>query len=124
MAKVMTMPPANVRNPLARCAGSWLFSDRPTCTMPKPSSIMPIARIRLKMKVERLFTALRGSSCAANAVAPKSANSTMRMVRAARVKVCLLVPGYGFSLLSEAKQLTTRYAGVRQKLHKKITFPL
>ena len=62
------MPPASVKNPLARCDGSWLFSDNPTCTIPNASSMMPIARINPNMNSERLLTTVIGSSSAANAV--------------------------------------------------------
>ncbi len=34
-AKVITTPPASVRKPFALWDGSWDFSDKPTCTMPK-----------------------------------------------------------------------------------------
>ena len=52
LANVMMMPPARVKNPLARCDGSWLLSDNPTCTMPKASRMMPMARIRPKMNLK------------------------------------------------------------------------
>ena len=61
---VIMIPPARVRNPLARCDGSWLLRDSPTCMMPSPSSIRPIALIRLKIKFERLFTTDIGSPAA------------------------------------------------------------
>ena len=61
-------PPAKVRNPCERWEGSWLWKDRPTCTTPQPSKIIPMARIREKMNVERLFTTPRGSLPAAKAV--------------------------------------------------------
>jgi hypothetical protein len=38
LAKVIITPPARVRNPLALWDGSWLFRDKPICTIPKPSS--------------------------------------------------------------------------------------
>lgn len=62
--KVMIMPPARVRNPFTLCDGSWLLRDRPTCTMPNPSRIMPIALIRLNIKVDRLLTTEIGSPVA------------------------------------------------------------
>ena len=56
-AKVITTPPARVRNPFALWDGSWDFSDKPTCTMPKPSIIIPTALIRPKIKFcDRLAT--------------------------------------------------------------------
>ncbi len=42
-------------------AGAWLLRERPTCTMPKPSIIRPIARISPKINVDRLLTTLSGS---------------------------------------------------------------
>ncbi len=61
---VMIIPPARVRNPLALCDGSCDFSDRPTCMIPSPRRISPMARIRLKMKFDRLFTTDSGSPAA------------------------------------------------------------
>ena len=48
-ANVMITPPASVRNPFARCDGSWDFKDSPICTIPKPSRIIPMARISPKI---------------------------------------------------------------------------
>ena len=59
--KVMMIPPARVRKPLALCDGSWDLSERPTCTIPKPSRIMPMALIRPKINWLRLFTTVSGS---------------------------------------------------------------
>ena len=56
-AKAMITPPARVRKPLALCDGSCDLSERPICTTPKPVRIRPIARIKPKIKVERLLTA-------------------------------------------------------------------
>ena len=63
-AKVMMIPPASVRNPFALWLGSWLFKDRPTCTIPNPSRIRPMARIREKINVDRLLTTVSGSPAA------------------------------------------------------------
>ena len=52
-ANVMTTPPARVRKPLARWDGSWLLSDMPTCTTPKPSRMSPTLLMSPKMNVER-----------------------------------------------------------------------
>ena len=57
-------PPASVRNPLALWLGSWLFKLNPTCTTPNPSKIRPMARIREKIKVDRLLMTARGSPAA------------------------------------------------------------
>ena len=65
-AKVIITPPARVRKPLALCDGSCDFRDNPICTIPKPSSIRPIALIKLNMNVDRLFITVNGS-CAAYA---------------------------------------------------------
>ena len=62
--KVIIIPPANVRNPFALWDGSWDFRDKPTCTIPKPSRIKPMALIKLKIKLDRLFTTVSGSSAA------------------------------------------------------------
>ena len=35
------------------------MSERPTCTIPKPSKIIPIARISPKIKSDRLLTTVR-----------------------------------------------------------------
>ena len=40
----------------------------PICTIPQPSRIIPTARIRPKIKVERLSITVSGSLVAANAV--------------------------------------------------------
>lgn len=64
LAKVMTIPPARVRKPLDLWLGSWDCKDKPTCTMPHPSRIRPTARIRPKIKSERLFTTVNGSLAA------------------------------------------------------------
>ena len=63
-AKVMITPPANVKKPFALWDGSWDFNDRPTCTIPNPNKIRPMARIREKMNVDRLSTAASGSPAA------------------------------------------------------------
>ena len=52
---VMTIPPATVRMPFARCDGSCDLSDKPTCKMPKPSKIRPTARIREKDKIAQVI---------------------------------------------------------------------
>ena len=70
MANVIITPPASVRNPFALWLGSWLFKDRPTCTTPNPSKIKPIARIREKIKVDRLLITDNGSPAANAVVAP------------------------------------------------------
>ena len=67
-AKVMMIPPATVRKPLALCEGSWLLRLSPTCTIPNPRRISPIALISPNMKSERLLTTVSGSPPAANAV--------------------------------------------------------
>ena len=66
----MTTPPARVRNPFALWDGSWDFRERPICTIPKPSMIIPTALASPKMKSERLLTTVMGS-LAANAVVVK-----------------------------------------------------
>lgn len=60
-AKTMMTPPAKVRKPFARCEGSWDFNESPTCTIPKPSRIIPIARMNPKSRVsaQRLTALLR-----------------------------------------------------------------
>lgn len=69
LVNVIITPPARVRNPFARCEGSWLLRERPTCMMPRPSRIRPIALIRLKMKSDRLFTTVIGFPAAKQQVA-------------------------------------------------------
>ena len=69
-ANVMITPPARVRKPLARCDGSWDFSERPICTMPNPRSISPMARISANMNVDRLFITASGSLAAYARSAP------------------------------------------------------
>ena len=76
MAKVTTRPPAKVRNPCERWEGSWLWKERPTCTTPQPKRIRPMARIREKMNVERLFTTPSGSLAAKAVVEKQQAHST------------------------------------------------
>ena len=51
-------------DPFALWLGSWLFRDRPTCTIPNPSRIRPMARIREKINVDRLLTTVSGSPAA------------------------------------------------------------
>ena len=75
-ANVMITPPASVRNPFALWLGSWLFKDSPTCTTPNPSKIKPIARIREKIKVDRLLITDNGSPAANAVVAPTVTVST------------------------------------------------
>lgn len=70
LAKVIIIPPARVQNPLALCDGSCDFNDSPTCTIPNPSSIIPIARIKPKIKLDKLFTTLIGSPAAKASAAP------------------------------------------------------
>ena len=74
LVNVMTIPPATVRMPFARCDGSCDLRDRPTCKMPKPSRIKPTARIREKIKSLRLLTTASGSPSAANAGTTKNAS--------------------------------------------------
>lgn len=69
-AKVIITPPASVKKPLALCDGSCDFSDNPICTMPNPSSIKPIALIKLKIKVERLLITAKGSLAAKAGLVP------------------------------------------------------
>ena len=76
LANVIITPPASVRNPFALWLGSWLFKDRPTCTTPNPSKIKPIARIREKIKVDRLLITDNGSPAANAVVAPTVTVST------------------------------------------------
>ena len=76
LANVIITPPASVRNPFALWLGSWLFKDRPTCTTPNPSKIKPIARIREKIKVDRLLITDSGSPAANAVVAPTVTVST------------------------------------------------
>lgn len=83
MVKVMMMPPARVRKPLERWLGSWDWRDRPTCTMPQPNRIRPMARIKLKMNSLRLFTTVRGSPpVAETGIARAQAVQTVSTVRA------------------------------------------
>ena len=49
---------------LARCVGSCDFRLIPTCTTPNPKIIIPTALIKPKIKLDRLFTTLIGSSAA------------------------------------------------------------
>ncbi len=83
MVKVMMMPPARVRKPLERWLGSWDCKESPTCTMPQPSRIRPMARIRLKMNSLRLFTTVSGSPpVAETGTARAQAVKTVSTVRA------------------------------------------
>ena len=76
LANVITTPPAKVRKPLARWLGSWLFRERPICTTPKPSRIIPMARIRPKMKSLRLLITVNGSLAAKAVVVQQHSMST------------------------------------------------
>ena len=62
---------------LERWEGSWLWKERPTCTTPQPNKIRPMARIREKMKVERLFTTVSGSLAAKTVVDRQPTHSTV-----------------------------------------------
>ena len=75
-ANVITTPPARVRKPLARWLGSWDFRDKPICTTPKPSRIIPTARIRPKMKSLRLLITVNGSLAAKAVVVQQHSMST------------------------------------------------
>ena len=58
------------------------MSERPTCTIPKPSKIIPIARISPKIKSDRLLTTVSGSFAANAVVVIPSANApTMTIVQ-------------------------------------------
>ena len=89
-AKVITTPPASVRKPFALWDGSWDFSDKPTCTMPKPSIIIPTALIRPKIKFDRLFTTAIGALAAKAVVVPK----TMQHTKAAYTANAFLALGF------------------------------
>ena len=47
-----------------RWLASWDWMDIPTCTMPQPRTIMPMALMQENTKSERLLTMVRGSSAA------------------------------------------------------------
>ena len=87
-------PPASVRNPLALWLGSWLFKLKPTCTTPNPSQIKPMARIREKIKVDRLLMTDRGSPAASTGIPPTVIVSTSAAY-AARVRFGPLPIGIG-----------------------------
>ena len=76
-AKVMITPPARVKKPFARCDGSCDFRDKPTCTIPKPRIIKPIARIKPKIKVERLLITESGSPAAKAVMLKQKRQSTI-----------------------------------------------
>ena len=76
LLNVMTIPPATVSIPFALWEGSWLLRDKPICKMPKPRRIIPTARMREKIKSERLLTTVKGSS-AARAVDVKHSITTI-----------------------------------------------
>ena len=95
-AKVMMTPPARVKNPLERWLGSWDCKDNPTCTMPQPSRINPTARIKPKMKSDRLLMTASGSLAAYTVVVPAVIISTSAAYTAIALFVflpigCLLV---------------------------------
>ena len=60
-AKVITSPPASVKKPWLLWLGSWLWKDKPTCTTPQPSRIIPTARMSENSRVsaQRLTALLR-----------------------------------------------------------------
>ena len=72
----------------ARREGSWDLRLRPSCNTPKPSRMIPTARIRPKMKSLSLFTTAMGSP-SANAVEAKAKVSTRTQNRANRVRIVL-----------------------------------
>ena len=76
MAKVITSPPAKVRKPCERWEGSWLWKERPTCTTPQPKRMRPMARIREKIKSDRLFTTPNGSLAAKAGMEKQQKHST------------------------------------------------
>lgn len=90
LVKVMIIPPARVRKPLALCDGSWDLSDIPTCTIPNPSSIRPMALMRLKIKVDRLLTVLIGSPAANAVTAPIVAEQTSALYMMSAVRLLFL----------------------------------
>ena len=60
----------------ARWEGSWLLRDRPSWRTPKPSRIIPTARIRPKMKSLRLLITVNGSLAAKAVVVQQHSMST------------------------------------------------
>lgn len=91
-AKVMITPPARVRKPFALWEGSCDLRDRPICTTPKPSRIIPTARIKPKIKSERLLTTVIGS-LAAKAVVVKQVRQSTTAAYAARAFLLFLPIG-------------------------------
>ena len=93
LAKVTTRPPARVRNPWERWLGSWDWKERPTWTTPQPRRMRPMARIREKMKEDRLFTTPSGSF-AARAVVERQHMEIARAEYAVKPKRPFLPKGF------------------------------
>ena len=55
-------------DPFALWLGSCDFKDKPICTTPNPNKIKPIARIKEKIKSDKLFTTANGSPAARTGV--------------------------------------------------------
>ena len=50
LAKAISKPPSRHSRPCVRWLASWLWMLMPTCTMPQPRIIMPMALIMEKIK--------------------------------------------------------------------------
>jgi len=96
---VIMMPPASVKKPFARCDGSCDFSDIPTCTIPKPSIISPIARISPNIKSLKLFTTPTGSFADAGIYHTKSMAIVSARVRYTRRTLFDFLSAGSFSFL-------------------------
>lgn len=61
--------------------GIVALEDRPTCKIPKPSRMRPMARISEKMKSDRLLTTVSGSSAASAGTAVATRSRQRRQTR-------------------------------------------
>ena len=61
LAKAISKPPNRHSRPCVRWLASWLWMLMPTCTMPQPRIMMPMALMTEKMKSDRLLTMVSGS---------------------------------------------------------------
>lgn len=87
-AKVITIPPASVRKPLALWEGSWDWKESPTCTIPQPSMIIPIARIIPKIKVDKLLMTVSGSPSAKAIILNEKQSTTAVMAASILLSFC------------------------------------
>ena len=75
------------------------FNDKPTCTMPKPSIIIPTALIRPKIKFDRLLTTAIGSLAAKGCCRAKDHAAYQSGIHGKRLFAFLPIDSFWVALL-------------------------